>query len=288
MDGRDCASSKLRARTRDSALTVAALAATISDWLAHEWILPEVRVPDLREEVASDAAAAARILRDEWDVGHGPIPRLVALLETHGVRVFSLTDDVTDVDAFSFWHHGSPFVVLNQQKSGERGRFDGAHELGHLTLHQQIDFSRKDLEREADVFAAEFLVPGESLLSQLPSVITLDTVMELKEHWRVSAMAMVKRLKDVSALSEWVYRSMCVRLSSQGYRAGERGGIDREVSSIWPEILVELEREGGGIAQIADALNLRVSEVSPLIFGFAKGRGLRGLRVIRGGADSGT
>ncbi|MEU8739183.1 ImmA/IrrE family metallo-endopeptidase [Streptomyces halstedii] len=40
-----------------------------------------------------------------------------------------------EVDAFAVWREGVPFVFLNTQKSAERGRFDAAHEFGHLVMH---------------------------------------------------------------------------------------------------------------------------------------------------------
>lgn len=52
------------------------------------------------------------------------------------MRVFSLPIESVAIDAFSVWHQGTPFVFLNPMRSGERGRMDAAHELGHLTLHE--------------------------------------------------------------------------------------------------------------------------------------------------------
>src|SRR3546814_6566541 len=45
-------------------------------------------------------------------------------------------EDTKNVDAFSCWRNGQPFVFLNTFKSAERSRFDAAHELAHLVLHR--------------------------------------------------------------------------------------------------------------------------------------------------------
>jgi hypothetical protein len=50
--------------------------------------------------------------------------------------VFSLALDAAEVDAFSMWRQSTPYVFLNTKKSAEHGRFDAAHELGHLVLHR--------------------------------------------------------------------------------------------------------------------------------------------------------
>jgi Zn-dependent peptidase ImmA (M78 family)/DNA-binding XRE family transcriptional regulator len=279
--------SKLKARLRENAVTVAQLAVEIEAVLADQFELPTFDVPDLRES-ATTPEQAAMLLRREWGLGTGPVANMVHLLEGRGVRVFSLTEDAADVDAFCFWHGPAAFVVLNLRKSGERGRFDAAHELGHLTLHRPIDFRDKEVEREADAFASEFLVPREALRAQLPAVITHDTVFKLKRFWKVSAMAMVKRLKDIGHLSDWVYRSMCIRLSRDGYRSGEPGGIDREESSLLPEMI--RAEDGVPIGDIARALHVRASEISPLIFNVASARGhlrlMAGVGTHEGAASS--
>lgn len=275
--------SKLRARVRDNAVAVAQLTVCIAEYLSELYEFPALTVPDLSEVAGRRPKDAARILRDEWKLGHGPIANVVHLLEAHGVRVFSLAEDVADVDAFCFWNSGDAFVVLNLLKSGERGRFDGCHELGHLVLHRHIDFRSKDVELHADIFAGEFLVPEDSLRSQLPSVITIDTVKKLKSYWKVSAMAMVKRLKDIGRLSDWVYRSMCMQLSKEGYRRAEKDGIEREASSLFADVFSP-GADGISVNELARALRVRPSDISPLVFGMPHARGH--LRLIRGGQAS--
>ncbi len=51
--------------------------------------------------------------------------------------MFSLAPDCLDADAFSTTYSGTPYVFLSTRKTGERGRFDAAHELGHLVLHSE-------------------------------------------------------------------------------------------------------------------------------------------------------
>ena len=81
-----------------------------------------------------DPETAAEVVRAEWNLGEQPIPNLVPLLEVHRVRVFSLTQECREVDAFSLWLR-QPFVFLNTQKSAEHSRFDAALELSHLVMH---------------------------------------------------------------------------------------------------------------------------------------------------------
>jgi len=69
-------------------------------------------------------------LRRLWGLGELPIKNIIHLLEAKGIRVFSLSIDSAQVDAFSMWHVNRPFVFLNTKKSCEHSRFDVAHKLG--------------------------------------------------------------------------------------------------------------------------------------------------------------
>lgn len=49
---------------------------------------------------------------------------MIHLLEKHGVKVFFLSENTADIDAFSFWKDNIPYIFLNTKKTGERSRFD--------------------------------------------------------------------------------------------------------------------------------------------------------------------
>jgi Zn-dependent peptidase ImmA (M78 family) len=88
------------------------------------------------DPAVQDPEATAELVRVEWGLGHAPAPNMVHLLELQGVRVCSQAEECREVDAFSYWYDGTPCVCLNTTKAAERGRFDAAHELGHLILHR--------------------------------------------------------------------------------------------------------------------------------------------------------
>src|SRR5262249_25512654 len=147
--------------------------------------------------------------------------------------------------AFSVWHQGTPFVFLNPMKSGERGRMDGAHELGHLTLHHGHGIPRsRQAEHEADGFGSAFLMPAGDVLAHTPRTTSLETILKLKKRWDVSAIALVHRLKDLRLITEWQYRTFCIELSKQGYRRSEKDGIPRETSQIFAKVFDALRTEG--------------------------------------------
>jgi Zn-dependent peptidase ImmA (M78 family) len=257
---------RMTASQRDSAIAAGTLATTLSKWIEDQFELPAPDIPSLGN---FQAETAALILRDEWNLGQRPIKNVVHLLEAHGVRVFSLPVDTESVDAFSVWHHGTPFVFLNPMKSGERGRTDAAHELGHLTLHEHGIARSRQAEMEADAFAASFLMPADDVIAHTPRGISVKTIHKIKKRWSVSAMAMVHRLKSLNLITEWQYRTFCIKLSQTGYRRSEPDGLPRDTSQIFPKVFDALRAEGRSRGAIARELGVTSAELDSYLVGLA-------------------
>ena len=259
---------KMTAKERDAALAAASLGLQVSDWLEKEFRLPAPQLPDFSCE--TDPEAAARSLRQMWALGEKPVTNLLGLLETKGVRVFSLSEKTNAFDAFSFWRNEKPFIFLNNFKTAEHSIYDAAHELGHLCQHRHAGTQpSRAAEREANQFASAFLMPENDVRSRMPSLITVDFILKAKLRWRVSAMAMVVRLYSLNLLSEWQYKSACIELTRRGYRSGEPGGIERETSRVWQKVLSQLWAERKTKEVIATALHMPLDELEALIWGVA-------------------
>ncbi len=207
---------------------------------------------------------------------------MVHLLEAHGVRVFSLAPDYAEVDAFSFFYDDLPFVFLNTMKSAERGRFDAAHELGHLILHGQgCDLVKTQVEQEANEFASAFLMPRESVVAHMPASPLIDQIIVGKKIWNVAALALTYRLHDIGMLSDWHYRIACLELGRRGYRIGEPDGLPRETSQLLAKVFNSLRRKGVTTADIAHELRIDPNELNGYVFGLV-------LTVLVGDDDSGN
>lgn len=255
------ARTKLAAAKKDAARSAACLAIEFNSWLERHFRLPTPDVPTLDHP---DPETAAAMVRSHWNLGTAPIPNTVHLLEAHGIRVFSLTTDCTEVDAFSFWHAGRPFVVLNTTKSAERGRFDAAHELGHLVLHSGPNPHN---EPEANAFASAFLMPRTSIQQQLPPSPLLTQILQAKHTWQVSALALTYRLHDLALLTDWQYRHACIELAQRGYRRAEPDGLPRENSQLFTKVWGHLRQQGTTPPDVAVALNIPTEDLNGLMFG---------------------
>lgn len=256
--------SSLTAKQKDAALAAGHVALLFNHWVNARFDLPQPDLIDLRGE---DPESAAIALRSHWGLGSKPIRGVIKLFESKGIRVFSLEEANANVDAFSCWRDGTPFIFLNTMKSAERSRFDAAHELGHLVLHVHGTFGNKDNEKEADRFASAFLAPKDDLISFIPYSPKLAQLIELKGRWGISVAALARASYGLGLLSDWHYKEMCKQISIEGYRRKEPKGIERERSVLWLKVFEHLWADGVTKEQVAKELNLPLDEIQSLTQG---------------------
>lgn len=183
-------------------------------------------------------------LRSKWGLGIQPINNIVALCELQGIRVFQLPTEIHEVDALSFFdeENGCPIIFLNTFKSAERVRFDCAHELGHIMMHiyyKEITKNRnyKSLEKEANLFASEFLMPEEAFRASCPRYLSLENMMSIKKIWRTSLKAVAYKAHKLGLISEWSYRTISSQINTLGYHINEPEETHRDESVMLPKIM---------------------------------------------------
>ena len=262
------AMTKMTASQRDRAIAGAELALDLNAWLESRFKFTEMDVPDLRH-LKPEAAADA--LRARWRLGDQPISSMVKLLESRGVRVFSLAEDGDAVDAFSFWNGDQAFVFLNTAKSAERSRFDAAHELGHLALHRHGPPAGREAEREAQEFASAFLMPRTSVLAFAPKIVAIPTLMKAKRAWGVALVALLHRLHDLRLVSEWHYRALSIEIQQRGYRKAEPESMEREMSAALASAFSQLRDDGITKHDVARNLSIPLGELNAIVFGLIIG-----------------
>lgn len=271
------AMSKMTAAQRNMALGEGALALQLNEWIESRFELPAASLPDLRGEPTPEAAADA--LRQIWRLGQQPIPNMIHLLEAKGVRVFSLSVDSREVDAYSMWRESTPYIFLNTFKSAERSRFDAAHELAHLLLHRHAAPQGRVAEQQADDFASSFLLPRASVLAHAPRFATLPALIRLKHFWGVSVAALTYRLHKVGVLSDWHYRTLYTEIGKRGYQVNEPESQPHETSEVLHQVLGHLRSDGISRTEVAVDLQINESDLDRLMFGLV-------LTSLRGGRTS--
>jgi Zn-dependent peptidase ImmA (M78 family)/transcriptional regulator with XRE-family HTH domain len=178
----------------------------------------------------------ARAVRQHWALPRGPIEDLIDVLERAGVLVVPCDFGATEIDAVGMRLHGMPpLVFINNSAPVDRVRFTIAHELGHLVMH--ASGADGDVEKEADRFAAEFLMPEYDIKPQLTNV-TLALLSVLKRVWRVSMAALLMRAKTLRTITEKRATALWKQMSALGFKKREPAELD--LSPERPRLLREM------------------------------------------------
>ena len=154
-----------------------------------------------------EAETLADRLRNAWNLGIDPIPNMTELLEEKGIKVLllELPENVSGLTCLV--NRGEdrdpvPVIVVNIRFPLERRRFTLAHELGHRLIAESPPINH---EKASNVFAGAFLVNHEHLEQEIGSqrrIVSSPELIQLKRLYRVSAAAMLMRLKQAGILGE--------------------------------------------------------------------------------------
>jgi Zn-dependent peptidase ImmA (M78 family)/transcriptional regulator with XRE-family HTH domain len=269
------------ALTRDQALAFAETSLAIVDILEQyvempKLNLPQIFLPDIPGNAEISTAAAK--VRQAWGVPRGPIANMVRLTEANGIIVLQLPDFIDSaVDAFSTNRGERPLILLSPQKDDRaRSRFDAAHELGHLVMHEGIAPGSKLVENQAHAFAAEFLMPAEEIIDDLPKRLDWEELQKAKKKWGVSLRALCFRAHRLGLWSDALYRRSNVHLSTMGLP--EPGPLGPPESPSVLESAKELiTSDGMALDEIARSSRLPLGQIETVI---AAGSGRKKRRVL--------
>ena len=226
-------------------------------------------IPPLELPAAENPVQAARLTREAFGIAPlRTVPHIINALERHGVIVFSLPFKLDKIDAFSSWATidcERPIITLSSSCPGDRIRFSAAHELGHLVIHKGLHGATQALEREANQFAAEFLLPEQPMREILSERFDLALAALLKPRWKVSMQMLVRRARDLGIITERHYRSLFAQIGQNGWRKAEPGHLPIERPRLYrqmaemlysPETALGLADEFGiGVVLAQELLN---------------------------------
>lgn len=189
-----------------------------------------------------------------------PIDNMTELLEGLGVIVTSFEGVSDKVDALSFSRKYNIVLRNTAKESVCRQRFDLAHELGHIILHQGVVTGDGSTEAEADHFASSFLFPRKAFLKEFNYCLTAggrirwQDLLLLKQRWKVSQKAIIYRAHSLGIINSRQYRSANIHLSSSGQAKNEL--LDDELPMEEPSLI------GASIELIKDNLGIGFKEIS--------------------------
>lgn len=211
--------------------------AMIYEMLNNYLEFPQLNIPDVSaflNQKEIDYELMAQKVREYWDIGSKPIEDFPYLLEKNGIIVASYPVSQDNIDAYSqkinVDGNDKFIIVLSDDKnSAVRSNFDAAHELGHILLHDwNIDLEElsreefKKQEKQANNFAAAFLLPKEAFLKDV-SLYPKDLkyYIELKRKWKVSISAMLIRANKLGVINDNQYQYLVKQMAYNKWRQNE-------------------------------------------------------------------
>ena len=218
-------------REKNEAYRYAQVLFEVAEWLLERMKPIALRLPQLNEPPDVAAAITRASLGMSPDA---PIPNLLRAVEAAGVLVLAIPIDLEGRDAFSLWagiEQKKPVIFLSANRPGDRVRWNIAHELGHMVVHPAIRGQIASIEREADSFAAELLMPAVAMRREIVPPVTLSSIAKLKPRWRVAIQALVRRAHDLEIITGRQYRYLFEQIGARGWRTNEPGhlaiGVER-------------------------------------------------------------
>ena len=135
-----------------------------------------------------------------------PINPFEILKENNVVITYS---DFDKLEGLLLYDKKKSVVSINMKRQITRQRFTAAHELGHILMHAEVNVNsflcpifgmKSDIEKEADSFASNLLMPTSELNKQIDlykninGKVGLDDCLLIAEYFGVSFEACVKTI----------------------------------------------------------------------------------------------
>ena len=249
--------------------------------------------PPIRGSAARDAADAARQLRRYLNLGGGPVGDPFRVADEY-VLIWRLPlgEDLDSAPSGLFYNHPQVgfSIVVNSNMTLGRQVFTIAHELAHAFFHSRnadviISMYGADLGRErfADLFAGEFLVPGDELRRLVTehapwgALTNPTTVVHLQRHFGVSYATIRVRLLQERLIDRTTFEMLAQVSPSRLARAlgypvnpADMGDFTRHPLDRFPGrmlLLVRAALEDGVITpgDAAETLGTSIDEIRQLL-----------------------
>lgn len=165
-------------------------------------------------------------VRKQWQLDYEPIDNLSYVIQKNGYIINKQYINQNKTDGFSQMINNRAYILISANKEcAVRSRFDLAHELGHLILHRNVEEDEQAsncIERQADYFASELLYPSDMFIEEIQYLpLNFETFVMLKEKWKISIQAIVRKCKDLELISDDKYIYFQKRISYNKWRNKE-------------------------------------------------------------------
>jgi Zn-dependent peptidase ImmA (M78 family)/DNA-binding XRE family transcriptional regulator len=198
----------------------------IAQWLNNYNYLEEIiknrKEYKLAHLKTSDPIKLAEKVREKLGIEkHEPINDISEVINNAGIKLHLANIPIDDFFGLSIGaQDGGPAISVNVAKgiSIERQIFTAAHEMAHLMLHK--DSYKGDLfeddekeEKEANVFASHFLMPGDEFIKVMErnkGLFWVDAILNVKRYFKVSYKTVLMRLMDIHMADASIFRKFAI------------------------------------------------------------------------------
>lgn len=221
---------------------------------------------DQIEQIADD-------FRKNFGLDYAPITNLTAFCEDLGIILTDFDSISSEVDALSLICQ-RPIIVRNKSKNSVcRQRFDIAHELGHMVLHDGIITGDRLTESQAHRFASALLLPQSMLRTNFPILFkngrfNWAKMSEFKKIWGISKAAILYRAKQLNLIDEFQYKTGVIHLnraSGEAKQEIEDTEMPLEQPSLLQDAIKIMLEDGISAGKISNQLNISISFLEKLV-----------------------
>jgi len=155
----------------------------------------------------------ANKIRNSLGLGQRPISDIFTLLEDIGLILFKKPINNSSLSAIFMQDKKNHLVIINSNRTLGHQIFSAAHELSHFYYDKGMlggicsansSNTKNDIERLADEFASNFLMPDEGIIAlaekrkNKDGKLGLFDMVFLQQYFKVSWIAMLKKLNSLN------------------------------------------------------------------------------------------
>lgn len=212
-------------------------ASNILDLMESIDVTVDIPYVDLKKERLTPEMVAIQV-RQYFSIGKGPIKSLINALEKQGIVVHFIDFKDLKISGVSYiTPNGIPLIIINSNIPNSRKVFTIAHELGHLIMHYKggIIGEDRDIEKEANKFASEFLVPTSEIRFDLQN-LNEEKLFALKRYWKVSIQSLIYKAHGLDLMSVDQNRRWITKINYKGWRKDEPFEFEIDNPTLLPKL----------------------------------------------------
>jgi len=197
-------------------------------------------IPTFKVTEVNTPQLIAKQVRQCLNLQNPVIDNLAKTVEGQGIIISCFEFGSERVDSRSILtDDGFPIIFLNKSHLGDRLRFSLAFELGHLVMHTYTSVgAEREINHEANLFAAELLMPAEAIANDFKEGVTLPLLAQLKQKWKVSMISLLYRADDLGFLTPNQKRYIIQQFNQAKIR--RREPVDLDVIKEEPQLIRQM------------------------------------------------